>query len=67
MRYRDVMAAVLAELAREAGRALAADESDALGRSLPRWPVFDDVPAELDRGARARLAAGRSSPTATAT
>lgn len=46
-RYRDVMASVLAELARESGHELAAGEEDALGRSLPRWPVFPEVPAEL--------------------
>jgi len=52
--YRDVMAAVLAELASEAGVALPADERDALGRSLPSWPVFGEVPDALaeahDRG-----------------
>lgn len=52
--YRDVMAAVLAELASEAGVALGADERDALGRSLPGWPVFAEVPSALaeahDRG-----------------
>jgi 2-haloacid dehalogenase len=41
------MASVLAELAREAGRELADDDEDALGRSLPRWPVFGEVRAEL--------------------
>ncbi len=41
--YRDVMAAVLAELARESGRPVPAGEQDALGRSLPEWPVFDDA------------------------
>jgi 2-haloacid dehalogenase len=46
-RYRAVMATVLAELARETGRELAAEDEDALGRSLPRWPVFDEAPAEL--------------------
>jgi 2-haloacid dehalogenase len=46
-RYRAVMAAVPAELAREAGRELGAEDEDALGRSLPRWPVFAEVPAEL--------------------
>jgi 2-haloacid dehalogenase len=46
-RYRAVMASVLAELAREAGRELADDDEDALGRSLPRWPVFGEVRAEL--------------------
>ena len=46
-RYRDVMAAVLAELAHEAGVALPDAEQDALGRSLPGWPVFAEVPAAL--------------------
>ena len=54
--YRDVMAAVLGELATEAGVALADGERDALGRSLPRWPVFAEVPGALgeahDRGWR---------------
>ena len=45
--YRDVMAAVLAELASEAGVELASEERDALGRSLPGWPVFDEAPAAL--------------------
>ncbi len=45
--YRDVMATVLAELASEAGAELPAGERDALGRSLPGWPVFDEVPAAL--------------------
>jgi 2-haloacid dehalogenase len=51
-RYRAVLATVLAELAREAGRELAADDEDALGRSLPRWPVFGEVPAELAEAQR---------------
>jgi 2-haloacid dehalogenase len=46
-RYRDVMAAVLAELASETGLALPVDERDALGRSLPGWPVFPEVPDAL--------------------
>jgi 2-haloacid dehalogenase len=46
-RYRDVMAAVLAELAAEAGTELPEGEGDALGRSLPSWPVFEEVPAAL--------------------
>jgi 2-haloacid dehalogenase len=54
--YRDVMAAVLAELASEAGVTLPADERDALGWSLPEWPVFAEVPGALaeahDRGWR---------------
>lgn len=54
--YREVMAAVLAELASEAGVALPAEERDALARSLPEWPVFAEVPGALaethDRGWR---------------
>jgi 2-haloacid dehalogenase len=46
-RYRDVMATVLAALAREAGRELPPEDEDALGRSLPGWPVFEEVPWEL--------------------
>ena len=46
-RYRDVMALALAELASETGHELPAGETDALGRSLPRWPVFPEVPAAL--------------------
>jgi 2-haloacid dehalogenase len=45
--YRAVMAAVLAELASEAGTTLSPDDKDALGRSLPSWPVFAEVRAAL--------------------
>jgi 2-haloacid dehalogenase len=45
--YREIMASVLAELASEAGTPLATQESDALGRSLPGWPVFPEVPSAL--------------------
>jgi 2-haloacid dehalogenase len=45
--YRDVMAAVLAELAAESRIALPPGERDALGRSLPGWPVFAEVPGAL--------------------
>ncbi|HEY6275490.1 MAG TPA: HAD family hydrolase [Streptosporangiaceae bacterium] len=45
--YRDVMAAVLTELASEAGVALPPGEEDALGLSLPGWPVFPEVPGAL--------------------
>jgi 2-haloacid dehalogenase len=45
--YREVMAAVLAELARHEGVELPAAEADALGRSLPSWPAFAEVPDEL--------------------
>ncbi|HET7044720.1 MAG TPA: HAD-IA family hydrolase [Gaiellaceae bacterium] len=51
--YREVMAEVMRRLgAPEA-------EQDALGRSLPRWPVFPEVPAALAeaRGRGWRLAA----------
>ncbi len=51
--YREVMARALAELAGEAGLELPADERDALGRSLPSWPVFPEVPGALAE-ARAR-------------
>jgi len=59
MSYRDVMATVLAELAAGEQVPLPADESDALGRSLPRWPVFDDVAPALTeaRGRGWRLVA----------
>lgn len=45
--YRRVMAAALEELARERGIGLRDEERDALARSLPRWPVFPDVPDSL--------------------
>jgi 2-haloacid dehalogenase len=51
--YRDVMATVLSELASEAGISLPDGEKDALARSLPRWPVFVEVPDALAQ-ARAR-------------
>jgi 2-haloacid dehalogenase len=45
--YRDVMAAVLAELASETAVELHEEDHDALGRSLPGWPVFPEVPGAL--------------------
>src|ERR1700749_1031015 len=45
--YRDVMAAVLSQLASEEGVTIPDAETDALGRSLPEWPVFAEVPAAL--------------------
>jgi 2-haloacid dehalogenase len=45
--YREVMARVLAELAKECDEPLSDDECDALGRSLPDWPVFAEVPGSL--------------------
>src|SRR5689334_20464958 len=46
--YREVMARVLAELASENDVELPGSERDALGRSLPEWPVFEDVPPALE-------------------
>jgi 2-haloacid dehalogenase len=51
--YREVMARGLERLAEETGGELPAGERDALGRSLPRWPVFPEVPDAL-REARER-------------
>jgi 2-haloacid dehalogenase len=51
-RYRDVMAAVLAELASEAGRELAPEDEVALGCSLPAWPVFPEVSGQLEEACR---------------
>src|SRR2546423_5987145 len=45
--YRDVMATVLEQLATEEGAPLPSGERDALGRSLPTWPVFPEVPDAL--------------------
>jgi 2-haloacid dehalogenase len=47
--YRQIMAEVLVAIASEVGGSVPAEEQDALGRSLPGWPVFEEVPAELDR------------------
>jgi 2-haloacid dehalogenase len=51
--YRSVMALVLERLAAEESVDLAAVESDALGRSLPGWTPFPEVPRTL-REAQAR-------------
>ncbi|MGB0091654.1 MAG: hypothetical protein WBP81_03860 [Solirubrobacteraceae bacterium] len=45
--YRQVMAAVLAELASEAGVMLPDAEGDSFAQSLPTWPVFAEVPDAL--------------------
>jgi 2-haloacid dehalogenase len=50
--YREVLAVSLRRLADIEGLQLAHDEVDALARSLPRWPVFLEVPEAL-REARA--------------
>jgi 2-haloacid dehalogenase len=52
--YRAVLTIALERLAEEAGLPLPEGETSALARSLPTWPVFEDVPRALaemrDRG-----------------
>jgi 2-haloacid dehalogenase len=50
--YRDVLAEALAGVAASLGRELPGDERNALGRSLPTWPVFDEAPAALAEARR---------------
>ena len=50
--YRDVLAGALAGVAEARGRALPDVERDALGRSLPDWPVFPEAPAALTEARR---------------
>jgi 2-haloacid dehalogenase len=45
--YREVMALTLERVAADEGRQLPEGERDALGRSLPGWPVFPEVPDSL--------------------
>jgi 2-haloacid dehalogenase len=45
--YRRVMAEALAGIARTEGLQVPAGREDALGDSLPSWPVFPEVPASL--------------------
>lgn len=45
--YRSVMAEALWRVAATAGLTVPDDARDALGASLPGWPVFDEVPAAL--------------------
>jgi 2-haloacid dehalogenase len=45
--YRDVMAETLAGVASTEGLSLPPGEGDALGRSLPSWRVFPEVPGAL--------------------
>jgi 2-haloacid dehalogenase len=56
--YRDVLNVTLARLAAREGLVLPAEESDALARSLPAWPVFAEVQEALEdaRGRGWRLA-----------
>jgi 2-haloacid dehalogenase len=46
--YREVLARALAGVAESEGLDLPDDERDALGRSLPDWPVFPEVPGALE-------------------
>jgi 2-haloacid dehalogenase len=52
--YREVLTVSLVRLAKREGLPLAADEHDALARSLPEWEPFPEVPEALqdarDRG-----------------
>ena len=43
MSYREVLTIALESLAAEAGLTLPEGETSALARSLPEWPVFEDV------------------------
>ena len=45
--YREVMSSVLTQLADEQGHALASEDHDSLARSLPTWPVFEEVSPAL--------------------
>jgi 2-haloacid dehalogenase len=54
LRYREVMAAVLERLAAEEGVDIPPEERDALGRSLPSWPVFNEVPDALSEARERR-------------
>ena len=56
--YREVLTVTLVRLAEESGLTLPEGEGSALARSLPSWPVFDDVRPALEeaRGRGWRLA-----------
>jgi 2-haloacid dehalogenase len=58
MRYRDVMAETLRRAARDLGLDLRHDDASILGDTIPYWPVFPEVVAELGglRAAGWRLA-----------
>ena len=45
--YRTVLAETLARVAAAEGLAIPVGREDALGESLPSWPVFPEVPASL--------------------
>jgi 2-haloacid dehalogenase len=50
--YREVMAHALLAIASEVGVELPQEERDALGRSLPSWPVFPEVRTALAEARR---------------
>jgi len=50
--YREVLTETLVGVARALGRELPDDERNALGRSLPTWPLFEEVPAALEEARR---------------
>jgi 2-haloacid dehalogenase len=50
--YRQVLSETLAGVAEYLGRELPEDERNALGRSLPTWPLFEEVPAALEEARR---------------
>jgi 2-haloacid dehalogenase len=50
--YRQVMARTLEAVAGQEGFELSEGERDALGRSLPSWPVFAEVPGALAEARR---------------
>jgi 2-haloacid dehalogenase len=50
--YRQVMAHTLEAVAGQEGFELSEGERDALGRSLPSWPVFGEVPGALAEARR---------------
>jgi 2-haloacid dehalogenase len=50
--YREVLTETLAGVARALGRKLPDEERNALGRSLPTWPLFEEVPTALEEARR---------------
>ncbi len=50
--YREVLTIAVERLSEESGLALPEGEASALARSLPSWPVFDDVHAGLEEARR---------------
>ena len=54
--YREVLTRALERLASETGLGLPEGETSALARSLPSWPVFDDVRSGLGEAREPRVA-----------